>query len=95
MLSLIHICHGDQDAERRDDDGGKACRFQLFEIRAQTRREHDEHHAYFCKDAQPFFDVLGKENIIDCIGVDVFEKSDQKSCDQHTDDRGQTDLLRT
>ena len=85
---------GEDDAERGDDDGGQPRFFQLFEVGAQPRGEHDEHDADLGKDAQPFPDVVREEEVMDGVGGDVVEKTYQKPRDQHADDGGKPEFLR-
>ena len=71
--------HGEDDAQRRDDDGRQAASFELFEICFKTCREHDQYHADFGKEGKTFYRILGEDGLV----WDVFDKSEQNACNEH------------
>ena len=78
--------HGDDDAERGDDDGRDARLPELFEIGAEARGEHDEDDADLAHDVEHEFDLFAEEGGLQRLPRDIAQEPDEDPCGEHADD---------
>ena len=91
--------HGHHDAQRCDDDRRNARRLDLFQVGAHARRKHDEHHADLRQELIALLDGIAEKHIVEEVAFgdagDVLQQADEYAGDEHADDGGHADFLRT